>query len=212
MPNVFSVNGTVNGSSSISGSIRQIASVGGRVSVSSKSGKEIRFMNRSEFPEIGSSSILYVAVDQDRIYRYDTTEHEYSTLSGNIDDLINDEEVDTDSTWSSSKLNDIISAIELQIGKKAEVYSQTVDEWAESGNIRSRKDVIYIYSDYKNQNGVQIPGFKVGNGSTFINELPFITDWILEGLVTNAERESWNNKVTAFMAESVNGRLVLSKD
>lgn len=212
MPNVFSVSGGVNGSASVTGSIRQLASVGGRVSVSSKSGKEIRFMLRSEFPERGSASILYVAVDQNYVYRYDLATNNYLPLTITVEELIRDEVVAEDSTWSSHKLDEVISAIEDQIGQKAEIYTQTVAEWEVSGNVRSRENVVYVYSDYEHQNGVNIPGVKIGDGQTMVNSLPFITDWILSGLVTDAERAFWNNKVTAYMAESVNGRLVLSKD
>lgn len=200
MANVFSVRG----------SARQLVSVGGSVSISTKSGKELRFMNRSDFPSDGSNTILYVAVDEDKIYRYDQGNSNYVPLSGDAEAIIDDEVVESDLTWSSYKINQVTTAIQETIGTKPDMYTQTTAEWSESGNIRSRANVIYVYSDYYNQNGEQIPAIKIGDGITTINNLPFITDWMISGLVSSVERERWNNKVTAYVSQE--GRLMLTSE
>ena len=210
MANVFSVSGSIN-QPSIGGSVKQLAKIGGVVSVSTKSGKELRFLEKENFPEIGSSSILYIATDEDKIYRWESDTTSYVLLSGDVESLINDEIVSTTSTWSSNKLDIIIQNITNVMGGKVEIYKQTTAEWNIS-HVVSKDKAFYIYTDYQNQNGVNIPGIKIGDGNAYVADLPFVTDWILEGLVTREERNFWNNKVTAYIDPNKSTRLVLSKD
>ena len=50
-------------------------------------GGSIEFINRTTFPEIGDDQILYIAVDENIIYRWDNTLSEYVGLStANIDE------------------------------------------------------------------------------------------------------------------------------
>ena len=70
---------------------------------------------------------------------------------------------------------------------------------------------IYVYTDFKTEDGVNIPGFKIGTGA-YLVDIPFVTDWIEDGLVTNAEREFWNNKVTAILDQNNSELLYLTKD
>ena len=58
---------------------------------------------------------------------------------------------------------------------------------------------------------MNIPGFKIGTGA-YLVDIPFVTDWIEDGLVTNAEREFWNNKVTAILDQNNPELLYLTKD
>ena len=51
----------------------------------------------------------------------------------------------------------------------------------------------------------------VVNGNVYITDLPFITDWITSGLVTDEERTFWNNKVTAYIDHTNDESLILSK-
>lgn len=39
--------------------------------------KELRFANHYEFPSIGDSECLYIAIDENATYRYDDTERAY---------------------------------------------------------------------------------------------------------------------------------------
>lgn len=74
----------------------------------------------------------------------------------------------------------------------SEVMIHTTAEWALLTSLVSIKGMIYIWSDYKTENGVDIPAFKVGDGSAYVVDLPFATQ-----AITTTQITSWNNKVSA---------------
>lgn len=82
----------------------------------------------------------------------------------------------------------------------------------------SQKNVLYIYSDYKSieRDGEQIliPGLKIGDGTTYLIDLPFVNDTSkgseLEQLILDhinnkvihisaEERNFWNNKLNLLL-------------
>jgi hypothetical protein len=64
--------------------------------------RELRFEERSGFPETGLFNILYIATDQNLVYRWNGNGYiEVSSAGGIIDDAIKG----TDKTWSSSKID-----------------------------------------------------------------------------------------------------------
>ena len=89
-----------------------------------------------------------------------------------------------------------------------EIFSNTTAGWNSQPQLVSLKDALYVYTDYSNDGGVDIPAFKVGDGTTYVVDLPFS----YTGSVTQEQIEFWNNKVTAFIDPSNPSRLVLSKD
>jgi hypothetical protein len=91
------------------------------------------------------------------------------------------------------------------------IQSDTTANWNSQTTLRSVNNCIYVYTDFKTEDGVNIPGFKIGTGAYLI-DIPFVTDWIEDGLVTNAEREFWNNKVTAILDQNNQELLYLTKD
>ena len=95
--------------------------------------------------------------------------------------------------------------------KPTVIQSDTTANWNAQTTLRSINKCIYIYTDFKTVDGMNIPGIKIGNGAYLI-DLPFITDWIDNGLVTNTERNFWNNKVTAVIDENDQTMLYLTKD
>ena len=89
------------------------------------------------------------------------------------------------------------------------VQVNTTDYWnRQIGYIPDRGDII-VYSDYNG--GVDgstegyVPGVKIGDGSAYCIDLPFITDAIAQQLlahiadttvhVTEADRDFWDNKL-----------------
>jgi len=62
--------------------------------------KEVEFNNRSEFPSKGYAKYLYIALDENKIYRWDDNDL-YVPLCSEIDD----ENTSLSSTWSSEKIN-----------------------------------------------------------------------------------------------------------
>ena len=69
------------------------------------------------------------------------------------------------------------------------VVSHTMAEWAKIPDFLSGKGVLYIYSDYRTENNVNIPRIKVGDGINSLSELPFATMSI-----TDKDMEYWDNK------------------
>ena len=106
------------------------------------------------------------------------------------------------------------------------VYYDTTANWNLQRDLVAERSAIYIYSDHTyidDGHGNQIPiaGIKIGDGTSYLIDMPFATDSDSETLlrhisnhdihITNEERASWNNKVTAFMDSSNPDTLVLSK-
>ena len=65
--------------------------------------------------------------------------------------------------------------------------SHTMAEWAKIPDFLSAKGAIYIYSDYRTENGVSVQRIKIGDGVRSISELPFATMSI-----TDEDMESWD--------------------
>lgn len=86
-----SVSGSVSYSQAITGSVRQSRNV-----------RELRFEERNEFPEVGLDNILYIATDENVSYRWDG--EQYVTV-GSASNIIDDDALTTDKTWSSSKID-----------------------------------------------------------------------------------------------------------
>ena len=69
------------------------------------------------------------------------------------------------------------------------IVSHTMSEWARIPDFLSRKNTIYVYSDYRTDNSVSVPRIKIGDGINSISELPFATMSI-----TDEDMEYWDDK------------------
>lgn len=110
-----------------------------------------------------------------------------------------------------STFNQTRGAISLSGTTINNIRYKTTAEWDENLTLISSAGVIYIYSDHitKEIDGqtVVIPGLKVGDGTSYLIDLPFIddgiaadfTEHILNNIihVTPEDRDFWNNKVSA---------------
>lgn len=76
----------------------------------------------------------------------------------------------------------------------AKIIAYTTEEWETIPPMLSKKDTVYIYTDYETRGDVCIPSMKIGDGKAYIQDLPFIDSG---NGVTEAERQFWNNKVSA---------------
>lgn len=95
----------------------------------------------------------------------------------------------------------------------------TTAEWNAQRSLIAEKGCVYVYSDYEHTElGTPVPGFKVGDGLAYLIDLPFNDDLFLAHAsdnvihVTDAEREFWNNKVTAYINATNTEELVLTKN
>ena len=72
------IRGRIGGLSGIGGKIGTSGGISGQIKVPEKvSEKEIVFANHYEFPSIGDSECLYIAVDENATYRYDDEDRAY---------------------------------------------------------------------------------------------------------------------------------------
>lgn len=126
-------------------------------------------------------------------------------------------------TINSVVLSGAITAEDLGLGR---VYYDTTDGWNAQLNLVAEKGTIYIYSDYtyiedEVGNRTDIAGIKIGDGTSYLIDMPFISDaatYLItmhianaEVHVSRAEKEFWNNKVSAYINHEDGEGLVLSK-
>lgn len=92
-------------------------------------------------------------------------------------------------------------------------YSKTKEEWNSDITFLSEKNVLYIYSNFKifSKNGQEetyLPGLKIGDGKSYLIDLPFLNDFdnniekvLLDHISNNSihisdqQRSFWNNKL-----------------
>lgn len=116
-----------------------------------------------------------------------------------------------------------LSARDLGLGN---VYYDTTANWDRQTSLVAEQAAVYIYSDYQIiydevENPIFVAGIKIGDGTSYLADIPFITDRMAEILlehisnmtihITAAEREFWNNKVSAYIDTEDAEALVLSK-
>lgn len=78
--------------------------------------------------------------------------------------------------------------------------------WNSKPELISSNGYIYIYSDYrKDSNEQNIASFKVGDGTSYLIDMPFTDELLYAHLsnsdihVTSQDREFWNNKVRCYI-------------
>lgn len=121
------------------------------------------------------------------------------------------------------RLNEAVNVVIQQGGK---IYCDTTAAWNLQHQLVTEFGAIYVYSDKETiyddvGNPIIVPGIKVGDGTSYLIDMPFVGDEILYVLaehmsdstrhITEAERIFWNNKVSGYLDEHNNETLVLSK-
>lgn len=91
---------------------------------------------------------------------------------------------------------------------QCKVLYATTETWNSQPDYKSLRGYIYIYSDYRKDSiGNDLAGIKVGDGNSYLIDLPFlddiyfahVTDAIVH--VTPKDKESWNKKVRCYMSD-----------
>ena len=111
------------------------------------------------------------------------------------------------------------SRVKEIVNEKASYEIRTTQDWNSDINLKSKKDVLYIYTNY-NQDGLF--NIKLGDGTSYLIDLPFMTDAItfpqmenhIQNIIihiTQQERERWNNKVSVFIDKLNSQNLVFSQ-
>lgn len=85
------------------------------------------------------------------------------------------------------------------------VEYDTTNSWNEKRDYVPKEGIIVIYSDkstiQKDNQQYYQPSFKIGDGSTYLVDLPFFDDYIASHInnsaihVSEADRAFWNNKI-----------------
>ena len=95
-----------------------------------------------------------------------------------------------------------IGNLELRMPK---IYYATKTEWDSDISIVAEANTIYVYTDYKSSDGKDIAGIKVGDGTSYLIDMPFwdqiYDDHINDSTIhiTQADRDAWNNKVRCYV-------------
>ena len=85
---IKSISGSIHGINRINANVNKINNIDGNINIPSKVYvKELEFKNHYEFPSIGDVNILYVAIDENRIYRYDDSTHTYECVSSDYNEI-----------------------------------------------------------------------------------------------------------------------------
>lgn len=115
--------------------------------------------------------------------------------------------------------------------KRIQNKRDTTQHWNEARGFIPLGGEVIIYTDYKTirkeidgeMRDVHVPGIKIGDGQTYVQDLPFVDtelrDRIMEHInnenvhVTLQEKLFWNNKLNVDdYAELVDGALVLNRN
>ena len=92
-----------------------------------------------------------------------------------------------------------------QVAGRIQSKHDTTENWNNARGFIPMKGEAIIYEDYEVVDGVNIPGIKVGDGTTYVQDLPFVGGYERDLLllhISNAslhvspeEKEFWNNKI-----------------
>ena len=100
-------------------------------------------------------------------------------------------------------------------------HVDTTEHWNAQPQLVARKDHIYVYSDYLNIDGKNVPAIKIGDGTSYLIDMPFVSgnnDVLSAHIednvrhITAEERALWNSKVTCFVSQADPTNLVFTTE
>lgn len=100
----------------------------------------------------------------------------------------------------------------------SEILYNTTEYWNSQVGVQSKAGVLYVYSDYRQEDGVYIPAVKIGDGNAYIIDLPFADDIYAKHVVnktihvTEEEKAFWNDKVTCFIDPLNDKKIIFTKN
>lgn len=134
----------------------------------------------------------------------------------------NDYQLDAD-TGDEHALS-LQEAVNVVISQGA--YYDTTAAWNMQPELIAERGGIYVYSDKATiydavGNPTLVPGIKIGDGTSYLIDMPFVGDEIIYALIqhtsnnvrhiTAEERTFWNNKVSSYLDAHDGENLILSK-
>lgn len=112
----------------------------------------------------------------------------------------------------------IASAVDALKERTPPVYFDTKANWDAQTDLVGEEHAIYIYTDYQEKDGQNIAGIKIGDGSAYLIDNPFLDTIYYDHIqdmdmhITSAERAFWNNKVRAYYSITDRETLVLTNN
>ena len=102
------------------------------------------------------------------------------------------------------------------------IYYDSMANWNNKRTLVSERATLYIYYDYGQLDDKDVPSAKIGDGTSYLIDLPFIGEQIMRILIdhinnydvhiTADDRAFWNNKSAAFLDAQASETLVLSNN
>jgi len=80
------------------------------------------------------------------------------------------------------------------------IHQDTTEAWNSQPTLIAKEGNLYFYTDYQTVGGVNIAGVKIGDGTSYLIDLPFLDAQFQEHIadnirhITQEEREFWNSK------------------
>lgn len=97
------------------------------------------------------------------------------------------------------------------------VLYDTCANWDAEPTLMSQKGTAYVYEDWKTDTeGNVIPGIKLGDGTSYLIDMPFLSQDYEEHIqnmiihVTQEDKDNWNNKVRCYVDDSDPGNLIFT--
>lgn len=69
----------------------------------------------------------------------------------------------------------IIGSLTLKDLNLTSIYYDTTENWDSLDTLVPEEGSLYIYSDYRVVDGQNIPGIRIGDGTSLLSELPFVS-------------------------------------
>ena len=118
-------------------------------------------------------------------------------------------------TWNASTN----SWNEVNIESKEDVMYGTTEYWNSQPHLLSTRGCIYVYSDHDvTDDGKEIAGIKVGDGTSYLIDMPFIDEKYIHHVsntdvhITPDERSAWNNKVRCYIDLNDSQHIIFTTD
>lgn len=110
-------------------------------------------------------------------------------------------------------ISNAVNELELKMPK---ILFAPKADWDMDSTKIAEVNTIYVYTDYSGYDGKSLAGFKVGDGVSYLIDMPFVdqvyNDHINDSTIhiTQAEREFWNNKVRCYLDGVDNEEIVFT--
>ena len=115
------------------------------------------------------------------------------------------ENVSFDKTNTDYSNNDVQNVLVEIDSRFTDIIQQnTTEGWNAQPNLKAKRNCIYVYTDHCTYNNKNIPAMKIGDGTSYLIDMPFVDEHTAELYahinnntvhITAAEREFWNNKI-----------------